>query len=177
MATTRPVDDFLALLGRHQSRLMGFIYSLVQNMDDTEDLYQQTCLVMWRKFQQYEPDTDFMAWACQIARFEVLNFLRRAASQRVSFSEEFLAELAVAPGPVSDEKLQSRQQALADCRQDLSPSDQKLLTRRYSGKETVLSIAADLQRSPQSICNTLGRIRRALLACIERKLKTEAASG
>ncbi len=175
MATTRPVDDFMALLGRHQSRLMGFIYALVQNMDDTEDLYQQTCLVMWRKFEQYQPDTDFMAWACQIARFEVLNFLRRAASQRICFSEEFLAELAIAPGPISDE--QSRQQALADCRQELPPPDQQLLTRRYSGAETVLSIAADLQRSPQSICNTLGRIRRALLACIERKLKTEAAGG
>lgn len=83
---------------------MGYIYCLVHDFNDTEDLYQQTCLVMWRKFDEYEQGTQFLQWALRIAHFEVTNSLRQRR-RRAQFSQEFLAELSAEPDldPVGDE--------------------------------------------------------------------------
>jgi RNA polymerase sigma-70 factor (ECF subfamily) len=60
---------FVELYLRHQRSIYAFISRLVQNYDESEDLLQKTGLVLWRKFNQFEPGTDFLAWARQIAKF------------------------------------------------------------------------------------------------------------
>ena len=66
------------MLARHQSQLFGYIYSLVRDLDDADDLFQQTSLVLWDKFDLFDPSRSFVGWACGVARYEVLNFLRSA---------------------------------------------------------------------------------------------------
>ena len=50
---------FAALLRENRSRVFGYLLALVQNLSDAEDLYQQTALVLWEKFSQYEPGYRF----------------------------------------------------------------------------------------------------------------------
>ena len=81
--STRPGDrkaEFAAQLGRHQGQLFGYIHSLVRDLDDADDLFQQTSLVLWDKFDQFDASRSFVCWACGVARYEVLNFLRREAA-------------------------------------------------------------------------------------------------
>src|SRR5262249_39480637 len=68
--------EFAELLRRHQSQLFAYIYSLVHNFDDADDLYQQTSVVLWDKFEQFDRSKRFVPWACGVARYEVLNYLR-----------------------------------------------------------------------------------------------------
>ena len=35
---------FAELINRHQSELYGYIYAVVRNWEDTDDLYQSVCL-------------------------------------------------------------------------------------------------------------------------------------
>ena len=42
--------EFAELLRHHQTQLFGYIYSLVRDLDDADDLFQQTSLVLWDKF-------------------------------------------------------------------------------------------------------------------------------
>ena len=67
-------ERFMDLVTQHQGRLFGYIYAMVQNVSDTQDLHQQTLMVLWRKFSQYTEDTSFLAWATRIAQIEVLRF-------------------------------------------------------------------------------------------------------
>jgi RNA polymerase sigma-70 factor (ECF subfamily) len=48
--THDPKTEFAELLRRHQTQLFGFIYSLLRDLDDADDLFQQTSLVLWDKF-------------------------------------------------------------------------------------------------------------------------------
>ena len=68
-------DELLNLLGTHRRQLFTFILGIVHNMDDAEDVFQQTSIVLWQKFDQFAKGTDFVAWACSIARFKAINFL------------------------------------------------------------------------------------------------------
>src|SRR3954454_14146141 len=80
--------QFSERLLRHQTQVFGYLYSLVRNLDDADDLFQQTCLVLWNKFDQFDPSKSFAAWACGVARFEVSNFLRSRGRQRLYFSDD-----------------------------------------------------------------------------------------
>jgi RNA polymerase sigma-70 factor (ECF subfamily) len=146
---------------------MGYIYCLVHDFNDTEDLYQQTCLVMWRKFDEYEQGTQFLQWALRIAHFEVTNSLRQRR-RRAQFSQEFLAELSAEPDldPVGDED--ARVAALRHCLKELKTQDLNLLDHRYGLRKRLSEMAGELGRSPQSVSNTLGRIRLSLLNCMRR---------
>ena len=74
--------DFAGRLRSHQVQIFGYIYSLVRNFDDDDDLFQQTSLAMWNKYDKYDPGRSFVAWACVVARFEVSNFVRARSRQR-----------------------------------------------------------------------------------------------
>ena len=46
---------FSELLTRHQSELYGYIFAVVRNWEDADDLYQSVCLILWRKFDRFGP--------------------------------------------------------------------------------------------------------------------------
>ncbi len=85
MPDPRSHDRFVELLTQYRGPLFGYIYALVRRLDDAEDLYQDTAMVMWSKFQEYEPGTNFMGWACTVARFRVANFLKGERRRRRYF--------------------------------------------------------------------------------------------
>ena len=58
---------FVEMLTQHQRKLYGYIYTLVRNSADSDDLLQETNLVLWNKRLEYEFGNNFIAWACRIA--------------------------------------------------------------------------------------------------------------
>lgn len=100
--------DYASLLRQHQTQLFGYIYSLVRDLDDADDLFQQTSLVLWDKFNQYDCSRSFINWACGVARYEVLNFLRSRSRKRLYFSDELNLALVEAHESLEQERLEER---------------------------------------------------------------------
>src|SRR3954447_2331283 len=95
--------EFAALLRREQTRLYGYIHSLVRDLNDADDLFQQTTLILWKKFAEFDPARSFFSWACGIARFEVANFLRSRGRQRLYFSDDLNLLLVEAQQELADD--------------------------------------------------------------------------
>jgi RNA polymerase sigma-70 factor (ECF subfamily) len=89
------------------------------------------------------------------------------------FSEKFLQDLAEWEGNQPSEDADRRLAALRACMERLKEHDRRLIELRYGGALGIGGIARQLGRTPQSICNSLGRIRGALFECIQRTLATE----
>lgn len=160
--------EFAQALLRHQSQIFSFIYSIVRNFDDADDLFQQTSLVLWRKFDQFDPSRSFVAWACGVARFEVANFIRDRERHRLHFSDELDQILIDAHEAHSRENLEEQRAALTVCVNKLRQRDQDLLQACYGGSFAIREVACKWDRSIQSIHNSLSRIRRTLQACVRR---------
>src|SRR6266404_4537223 len=77
------------LFVKHQLGLRAFILSLEPNFTDAEDLLQEVFLVITRKANEFEEGTNFFAWGCTIARYKLLELLRRRARSQV-LSEEVI---------------------------------------------------------------------------------------
>ena len=87
-------EQFARAFVQYQDRVYGYIATMLPNRHDAEDVFQQTSLILWQKWEQFDPERDFLSWACGIARNEVRNFLRRHGRARVVLSERLMDELA-----------------------------------------------------------------------------------
>ena len=155
--------EFSDRLLRHQTQIFGYIYSLVRNLDDADDLFQQTSLALWKKFDQYDPTRSFLPWAFGVARFEVSNFLRSRCRDRLYFSDELNLLLIEAHEDLGLDRAEERLEALAGCIGKLRQRDQELLRACYGQSVRIPDVARDRGRSAQSIHNSLKRIRQCTL--------------
>jgi RNA polymerase sigma-70 factor (ECF subfamily) len=162
--------EFARLLAEHQSRLYGYIHSLVPDVNHADDLFQQTAMVLWDKFDQFDRDRRFFPWACGVARYEAANFARGLARQRRVFGHDLNLLLIQAHEDISDEELADRREALTRCVSKLPDPDRDLLAECYTDPGGVPAAAARRNRSPHSVYNSLRRIRQALFQCITRTM-------
>lgn len=165
----KPPEEFYQLLAQHQTRLRGFVRCLLFQTAEVEDVLQETNLVLLRKSDSFELGTNFWAWASTVARYEVLSYLGKQGRKRQLFSTELLNEIAV----VAEERLEDvdgRRAALETCFQQLTPSKRQLLEMRYSLGQSIPAISEATNRPEGSIRQTLYRIRKILMTCINNRL-------
>jgi len=163
-------------IARHQSRLRAFVRCLLVRSSDVDDVLQDINAVLWEKADEFEPGTDFWAWASQIARYKVLNQVRKYGRERLVFDLPTVQRLA----DVAQQRLQafdSRREALDHCLNKLAPVQRQLIDLRYVDGHAIDRIAETVGRPAGSIRQTLYRIRAALLDCIQRRLSSEGAAS
>lgn len=164
---------FLQLFAQHQRSVHAYIYSLVPSRVDADDVMQETSLVLWRKWGEFDPNRDFVRWACGIAFHEVLKLRRKVATNRCYFNDELLEKISAEAIRQSDE-LEGRHVALLSCLNKLGTRDRELIERRYQAKTTARQVASDLDRPASTVYKALARIRGALFDCVERTIAQEA---
>ena len=165
-------EEFLKLYNQQQRGIYAFIRTLLYRPDDAEEVFQETCIALWRSFDQFESGSNFGAWAREIARHRVLAFGKKRLGDRHVFSVETLNRLADDVARDTD-LVERRQQALTHCLKRLPESDQELLKRRYASDMTTVQLAENTGRSLSTLYKSLRRIRRALLQCIRITMKSE----
>jgi RNA polymerase sigma-70 factor, ECF subfamily len=172
MTTSDCDEQIVQLISGCQRRLFLYLLGLLCSRDSAEDALQETNIVLWRKRSQYEPGTNFFAWACQVAFFEAAKARRNRRHRIPVFSEVFLRGiapelLAIADG--SDALLA----ALQDCVKELAERDRELIDRRYDEGATTRTVAASVGRSIDAVYKSLSRIHGRLFDCVHDKLKED----
>ena len=169
MSEANPTEEFLALYNRHQRQIYAHIRTMVGHRDDAEEVFQETCIALWRAFDQFEQGTSFAAWSRQIARYRVLAFLKRRRGDRLRFQPDAIEAISDDVERISDD-LNERRAALVGCLDTLNPDDRQLIDRHYQQGCTAVALASELKRPLNTVYKALARIRRSLHACIERTL-------
>ena len=160
------------LFVKHQLGLRAFILSLEPNFTDAEDLLQEVFLVVTRKANEFQEGTNFFAWACTIARYKLLELLRRRARSQALSEEVIEALCAVEPEEQFDE---SRAAILQHCLEQLAPKARQMMFLRYYGEHSPSQIARLVSWTPNAVRVALSRARSALHQCLERRLRQEGA--
>lgn len=173
MAHRDTTERFVQQLIGCQTRVYTYILSLLGDRDLADEVLQETNLVLWRKADEFEPGTEFGAWACTVARYQVLAQRQKLARDKLVFDDDVLDLVAErAAQRLAD--VPARQRALRRCLSTLSEDQRKMLLARYAEDGSVARIADELGRSAPSVSQTLYRVRQLLVKCIERRLAEEA---
>jgi RNA polymerase sigma-70 factor (ECF subfamily) len=168
-------EQFVERFIRSQDRIYAYVVTMLPNRADAEEVFQQTSLLLWKKWQQFDAERDFVAWACGMAHHEVQNFLRKHGRRgRVYLSDDVLAEVAQTRLDLHD-TLEVRRQALVQCLEKLGETQRSVLERCYAGTQSIKTIAAELGQTPNALYMTLKRLRRALFDCVNRAVAESAS--
>lgn len=165
-------EEFLELFARDRERLYAYIYSLLPHHADAEDVFQRCSLLLWRKFDQFERDGSFIAWACGVAFYEVRNFIRTANRDRLQFDQDLVAQLAEARLK-SLEQNEDRLAALKGCLENLSRQERDLVGWAYHSGRTIKDLAESSGQALQTLYNQLSRARRKLFDCMRHKVPAQ----
>ena len=167
--------QLMLLMTQHQRRIFSYIFTLVPDRHDAEDILQETSLVICEKFDQFQPGTDFAAWACQIAYWEVRRARQKFARSKVLFNQEVVDSIAQTAAEMIPE-ISARHEALAHCLQKLPARDRELVLTRYEPGCGVELAAQRSGRSLEAAYKALGRIRKLLLDCVSHQIAPERAT-
>lgn len=166
--------EFTTLYTEHERRLYRLVASLLPSASDADDVMQETAKKLWQEFDRYRTDDPFLPWACAIARFEVLSFLKRQKAQRQYFSDD-VVELLAADWGKRHSAREAQALALEHCVKKLSPHDRRMIHQRYEDGSSMKDLAERLDRTPNAIYKSLQRIRRALFDCVSQRLALEGS--
>ena len=163
-----PTEEFIQAFTSCQSRLYGFLLSLLGDVEQAQEVLQETNLVIWRKSGDFEAGTNYMAWALRIARYQVMAYRKRQSRDRLVFSEHAQEQIAQAFVRYNT-KTGDRQHLLHACLKLLAPHSQELIRQRYEENQSLDRIAKALGQSYQAVGQALRRTRLALAKCIKER--------
>ena len=74
--------EFVRLYTANSRRVYAYILTLLPNRTDAEDVFQDVGTLLWEKFGEFTPGSQFGAWACRIAYFKALKYRAKGPSDQ-----------------------------------------------------------------------------------------------
>ena len=176
MTDDMPTEDAFAhtllvqqLFVRHQEAVLSYVLSLEPNLADAQDILQTVFFTITRKANMWTAGTDFLAWACTIARYDTLHFQRTRARGPAHLAADVM-ELVHGDDQLDFEEYQRRVAILQQCMDKLAPRARELVMRRYHAGEMPAQVAAAIGWTANAVRVGLSRARRTLRECLDRNL-------
>ncbi len=161
-------ERFTRLFLLHEPDILQAVLAFVPQRADARDIVQETAVMLWQVFAQYDPARPFANWAIGYARIQVRRFLRSGA-RRAALSEEAVGmlELEQEKRAVSQEK---RAAALSECLDRLPQASRRIIEDYYFKEHPVETLAITHSRTVAAVYKTLQRLRAILLECANAHL-------
>ncbi|OXU15548.1 sigma-70 family RNA polymerase sigma factor [Sedimentisphaera salicampi] len=163
-------DEFLKLFLDCNNRLYCYILTFVPNKSEADDVLQDSALLMWEKFDNYEKGTNFFSWACTVARNKVFEHYRSKKRFSNLIDNELIEDIGSNFG-FSSQQENLKLSALNGCISKLSDNDKGLIKARFTKGTSLKNFARDTERSINTVYKRMAYIYTMLESCIERTLK------
>lgn len=166
----------MELMTKHQRSVYGFIFTMVGNAADADDVLQNTYLIMWKKRADFHGKGNFLTWACSFAKLQVFSYRKKHKRHRQHAVEEEVLDAIASEVERQFDDREDRLLALRSCLASLPERQRELLTLRYFESKSSAAIA-DLRDTSENVIHvTMHRVRKALLRCIRTKMTATGAA-
>ncbi len=163
-------DDqaFDDLMGRYKLPVVNFIYRMLNDAGDADDVAQEVFVRVYRHIGRFKADgrRRFSTWLFQIARNQAIDVLRKRKRRPVelrAFHEEDGRD-PVSPGRSADREAQLEEigEVVAEAVSDLPEKQKTALILAEYHDHSHAEIAAIMQCTAKSVESRLARARQAL---------------
>jgi len=170
---TDRTTDFLKLLTEHERALSLYVHSLVPRDSAAEDILQQTKLLLWKHFDDFEMGTNFLAWARKTAFHQILTHRRQKKREHLPLDEVSLEALGASVSELAGE-IPQRHDALRHCLAKLPTEHRQLIMLRYFEDLEIEQVAERVKRTEAAVYRALSRVRMSLMECVQQQIAAEA---
>jgi RNA polymerase sigma-70 factor, ECF subfamily len=170
-----PSPDQISLVQRlfvqNTMALRGFLLALMPDFSRVDDVVQETFLTVTAKADDFLDGTNFRSWVFSIARFKVLEALRKPGATVLSLDAEVIESLCATE--IEDWHADEQLLALGRCLDELTPQARRAVELRYEQAHRPAEIAQRMGWTVNSVNVALARARAALRDCVERQFNHE----
>lgn len=158
------------LFVEHLPALRRFVLSLMPRRSEADDVVQEVFLTVTTKANDFVLGSNFKAWAFAIARFKVLEHLRRAKRDPHVLTDSVIEKLASEAEDSDPERDSLILRALARCIEKLAPKRKQAIELQYGENCTPPEIADRLGWGVNSVNVALSRARADLRDCVQNAI-------
>lgn len=164
-------EQFQSLLEADKRRLYAYIFAYVSDGTMADDIFQDTCLALWKDFERFEIGTNFSKWANGIAFNRVMAYRRKNKKYVLGFSDDFLDEFSQTLASLESNVVQQEQRwrFLEECSSALSDNLKSIYQDFYVSNQSAQAIADATGRSIFAIRKAVHKLRKKLFDCVDEK--------
>ncbi len=152
--------------------LLAYLRATIRDQATVDDLFQETMLVAWRRFEDYDPQRPLAQWLRGIAHKLILAHFRSLKKRPLYCEEtvlqvldERLSHICQQPGDTWKDKIA----ALEGCIDRLPPTLQQCIQLFYQEECKTEDIATAVNSSREAVKKRLQRARALLADCLHVK--------
>jgi RNA polymerase sigma-70 factor (ECF subfamily) len=165
------------LMKRYQKKLSTYLYRLVGNKEEVEDLLQNVFLKVYKHSSDFDTSRKFSSWVYRIAHNEAVNYLKRRDKKKfvswedITTTKDKLETKSEAKSPfevwISKERKQDIQEALSK----IPPKYKEVLILRYFSDKSYSEISKVLGKPVNTVGTLINRAKRKLLEVMKKSKK------
>ena len=161
---------FDELMRRYKRPLVNFIFHMLGNAQDADEVAQDVFVRMYQNVDTYRPQTKFSTWLFAVARHAAIDRIRCRSRHRTE-SIESAPEIVAVSGTAEEVNAREIGDQIAAAVAKL-PEDQRtaIVLSEYHGM-TYAEIAGVMRCSEKSVESRLYRARLTLRAALQHLLK------
>ena len=152
--------------------LAAYIRATIHDPGTVDDIFQETMIVAWRRFDDYDRSRPLAAWLRGIARRLMLAHYSRRGRGPVYCSDEVLEAIDERMARIDEQEgdtWKERIAALDVCMARLPDPLHRCIELFYRNEYKTEEIAAQLDTTREAVKKRLQRARSLLAECLRRK--------
>ena len=158
--------NFAVLVDKYEGKVYSYVFYLMGNREDTEEIVQDTFVKAYRSLSQFRGEASFSTWLIRIAHFGCLTRFRLKVPNKVAIEEAELDSEEAEIGKELDRK--DRKEILNRALARLKPDERSVVTLFYFNELSLNEIMEVTQLSLSNVKILLHRSRKKLLKILKQ---------
>jgi len=163
---------YAEIVERYEKKLFSYIYRLVGNKEETEDILQNVFVKAYRNIKTFDIKRKFSSWIYRIAHNESINFLKKKNKKKFISWEDIVASKDKMETK-SDEKspidIWIRKESAIEVQEALEKIPEKyrkVLMLRYFSEKSYEKIGKIINSPVNTVGTLINRAKKKLMAVI-----------
>lgn len=166
---------FERLVLRHQDKIYSFVYNMVRNDMDAEEITQDVFVKVYRNLDKFKGDAKFTTWLFSIAHNTTASYYRKKRIQTNSLEDDspamgFESDMETT---IEGLKREERDRYISLAMEKMAPQQRMLMQLFYLDERSVKEISDISGLNAGSIKTGLMRARNRLYGLLQDILKNE----
>lgn len=165
------------LVKRYQTKLFSYLYRLIGNKEEAEDLLQNVFVKVYNNIRSYDTKRKFSSWIYRIAHNEAVNFLKKRSRRKLISIEDIQAskdKLEIADtrkNPIDSWISKELRKEMQEALERLPEKYKQVLMLRYYYDKSYEEMSKALGKPVNTVGTLLNRAKKKLMEVIEKRWK------
>jgi RNA polymerase sigma-70 factor (ECF subfamily) len=167
-------EVYRELFDRYQKKIFTYIFHLVGNKDETEDILQNVFTKTYNSIEHFDTSRKFSSWIYRIAHNEAVNYLKRKSKRHTVSWEDITTNKDRLDTGTNEEKPEDKwlhneiDREIDQALEKIPPKYQKVLKMRYFEELSYEEIGVILKKPVNTVGTLINRAKKKLLEIVKK---------